>query len=76
MSGRANNRLRRRFGVALRKRRKAAGFSQDALGAASNLSGKFIGEVERSEKSVSLDSLALIARALRCTITALVRGAR
>jgi transcriptional regulator with XRE-family HTH domain len=31
--------------------------SQERLGARSGLSGKFIGEVERGEKSISIDSL-------------------
>jgi transcriptional regulator with XRE-family HTH domain len=38
--------------------------SQERLGRTSGLSGKFIGEVERGEKSISIDSLYHVAVAL------------
>lgn len=38
--------------------------SQDRLGKAAGLSGKFIGEVERGEKSISVDSLYRVSIAL------------
>jgi len=38
------------------------------------LSGKFLGEVERGEKSISLDSLAHVARALRVPLVAMLKG--
>jgi transcriptional regulator with XRE-family HTH domain len=38
--------------------------SQERLGQRSGLSGKFIGEVERGEKSISMDSLYHVAVAL------------
>jgi transcriptional regulator with XRE-family HTH domain len=44
--------------------RKQRGLSQERLGERSGLSGKFIGEVERGEKSISIDSLYHIAVAL------------
>jgi transcriptional regulator with XRE-family HTH domain len=37
--------------------RKQRALSQERLGARAGLSGKFIGEVERGEKSISIDSL-------------------
>jgi transcriptional regulator with XRE-family HTH domain len=49
----------------LRALRKQRGLSQEALGKASVLSGKFIGEVERGEKSISVDSLYHVAVALK-----------
>ena len=75
MSGRANARIRRAFGRELRAARRAAGLTQERLGARAGLSGKFVGEVERGEKSISLDSLALVARALGVGIVALVEPA-
>lgn len=67
-------RSRRILGVTVRSYRKAKGLSQMALGRKADLCGKFIGEVERGEKSISVDSLARVARALRVSLTRLVRG--
>lgn len=64
LSKRANRTLRRAFGARLRSLRHHRGFSQERLGERAGLSGKFIGEVERGQKSISLDSLAAVARAL------------
>src|SRR2546427_630834 len=52
--------------------RKIQELSQKGLGFASRMSGKFIGEVERGEKSISLDSLARVARALGVPLHELV----
>jgi len=66
--------VRKFLGQRLRALRKQHGLSQERLGHRSGLSGKFIGEVERGEKSISLDSLAHLARALRLPLVALVKG--
>jgi transcriptional regulator with XRE-family HTH domain len=52
------------LGQRLRELRKQRGLSQERLGDASSLSGKFIGEVERGEKSISIDSLYRVSAAL------------
>jgi transcriptional regulator with XRE-family HTH domain len=52
------------LGQRLRALRKQRAFSQERLGERSGLSGKFIGEVERGEKSISIDSLYHVAVAL------------
>jgi transcriptional regulator with XRE-family HTH domain len=44
--------------------RRERDWSQEKLGRRSGLSGKFIGEVERGEKSISIDSLYRVSRAL------------
>ena len=49
------------FSRRLRQLRGRRGWSQELLGAKAGRSGKFVGEVERGEKSVSLDSLAHLA---------------
>jgi transcriptional regulator with XRE-family HTH domain len=64
-SERAVPHVRKVLGERLRDLRKQRGLSQEALGRASMLSGKFIGEVERGEKSISVDSLYHVASALR-----------
>ena len=64
MSERAVKHVRKTLGERLRNLRKDRGLSQQRLGKRSNLSGKFIGEVERGEKSVSVDSLYHVSLAL------------
>jgi transcriptional regulator with XRE-family HTH domain len=56
--------VRQFLGERLRALRKARGVSQESLAAASSLSGKFIGEVERGEKSISIDSLYRVSVSL------------
>jgi transcriptional regulator with XRE-family HTH domain len=56
--------VRKFLGQRLRSLRKQRGLSQERLGQKANLSGKFIGEVERGEKSISVDSLYHLAVAL------------
>jgi XRE family transcriptional regulator, regulator of sulfur utilization len=56
MTGRAAKRVRKVLGPRLRALRKQRALSQERLGKRSGLSGKFIGEVERGEKSISLNS--------------------
>jgi transcriptional regulator with XRE-family HTH domain len=67
-SERAQPRVRANLGARLRAMRKERGLSQEGLGVASGLSGKFIGEVERAEKSISVDSLHRVGRALEVPI--------
>jgi transcriptional regulator with XRE-family HTH domain len=55
--GRAVPHVRQFLGQRVRELRKQRGLSQERLGQGSSLSGKFIGEVERGEKSISIDSL-------------------
>jgi len=74
MSARAVRSVRRNFGRRLRLLRKAGGLSQERLGDRSNLSGKFLGEVERGTKSISLDSLHHVAVALGAPLSSLIHG--
>ena len=64
MSERAVPHVRKFLGQRLRELRKERGLSQERLGQGSSLSGKFIGEVERGEKSISIDSLYRVSVAL------------
>src|SRR5439155_23384289 len=64
MSERAVKHLRSFLGQRLRALRKQRGLSQERLGERSQLSGKFIGEVERGGKSISVDSLYRVSVAL------------
>jgi transcriptional regulator with XRE-family HTH domain len=73
MSSRAVPRLRTFLARRLRAIRRARGLSQEALGERCGLSGKFIGEVERGLKSISVDSLYRVAVALRVPLDLLTR---
>ena len=64
MGERAVKHVRKFLGQRLRALRKQRLLSQERLGHRSGLSGKFIGEVERGEKSISIDSLYHVAVAL------------
>ena len=63
-SERAVPHVRQFLGQRVRELRKQRGFSQERLGVQSSLSGKFVGEVERGEKSISIDSLYKVSVAL------------
>ena len=65
---------RKLLGQALRGYRKKAGFTQERLGELANLNPKYIGEVERMEKTISVDALARIAKALKVRLADLVRN--
>ena len=56
--------VRQFLGQRVRELRKQRRLSQEALGSRSSLSGKFIGEVERGEKSISIDSLYKVSISL------------
>lgn len=77
-SSRAARHVRRFLGQRLRVLRQQRGLSQERLGTVAGLSGKFIGEVERGEKSISVDSLSRVAVALQVPLRDLidVRGER
>ena len=64
MSERAVPHVRRFLGQRLRALRKQRRLSQKDLGRRSSLTGKFIGEVERGQKSISIDSLYKVSVAL------------
>jgi XRE family transcriptional regulator, regulator of sulfur utilization len=64
LSERAIPHVRQFLGQRLRVLRKRLHVSQTVLGQRAHLSGKFIGEVERGEKSISIDSLYRVSVAL------------
>jgi XRE family transcriptional regulator, regulator of sulfur utilization len=75
---RAVKHVRKFLGQRLRALRKQRSLSQEKLGDRSGLSGKFIGEVERGEKSISIDSLYRVSVALEIPLRDLtdVRAAK
>lgn len=69
---RQTRQVRKFLGSKVRTLRQRRGWSQEALGARSGLSGKFIGEVERGEKSISVDSLYRVSVALEVPLKDLI----
>jgi transcriptional regulator with XRE-family HTH domain len=68
------NRVLARFGTRVRDLRKAKGFSQEVFAEQCGLDRTYIGGVERGERNLSLENIALIAKALGLTISELVQG--
>lgn len=66
---------RKPLAQALRHYRKRAGLTQENLGELADLNPKYIGEVERMEKTISVDALARIAKALKIRLRDLVEDA-
>jgi|SRR5215813_8712918 len=71
MNRRVTPHVRQFLGQRLRQIRKQRGLSQAKLAHGSGLSGKFIGEVERGEKSISVDSLYRVSVTLRIPLSVL-----
>jgi transcriptional regulator with XRE-family HTH domain len=61
------------LGRRIRVLRNAKGWTQEKLGAASEISYKFIGEIERGLQNPSFETLVKIAAALRITLPELFR---
>ena len=61
------------LGQAIRHYRKKAEMTQERLGELADLNPKYIGEVERMEKTISVDALARVASALKVRLRDLVR---
>jgi DNA-binding XRE family transcriptional regulator len=66
---------RKSLGQAIRSYRKKSKLTQERLGELADLNPKYIGEVERMEKTISVDALARIAAALKVRLRDLVRDA-
>lgn len=63
---------RRLLGDAIRLHRKHSGLTQEKLAELADLHPKYIGEVERGEKTISADALVRLAKALRVRLRDLV----
>jgi transcriptional regulator with XRE-family HTH domain len=60
------------LGDAIRTARKQANFSQEKLAERADLHPNYVGEVERGEKTISIDALFRIAKALKLRLSQLV----
>jgi transcriptional regulator with XRE-family HTH domain len=64
--------LVRRFGRVVRRRREAAGISQEALADEAGLHRTYISLLERGLRNPSLTVISKLARALGATMTTLI----
>jgi len=62
-----------RFGKKVRAERRKQGISQEALAEAAGVSRVYIGEVERAQKTISLEYIEKIATALRTDVWRLLQ---
>ena len=67
--------LQRQFGDSVRAERQARKLTQQELAFAADLSLTYIGEIERGQRMVSLDTLQRVARALHLTAAQLLAKA-
>ncbi len=65
---------RKVIGDAIRSRRKNAGYTQERLAEKVDLNPKYLGEVERGEKIISIEALLRIAKAVRTPVHEFFRG--
>jgi transcriptional regulator with XRE-family HTH domain len=63
-----------RFGLNVRRRREAAGLSQEALAEKAELDRTYISGIERGVRNPTLLSAARVASALKTTLSQLVNG--
>jgi transcriptional regulator with XRE-family HTH domain len=66
---------RKALAQAIRQYRREAKLTQEQLAESAELSANFVGEIERMEKTVSVDALARIAAALNVRIRDLFKDA-
>jgi transcriptional regulator with XRE-family HTH domain len=63
--------LRTRLGLAVRRLRQRAGYSQESFADACGLHRTYMGSVERGERNISLDNIQKIAAALGISLSQL-----
>lgn len=61
------------FAKALRDRRSELQLSQEGLADLAGVHRTYVGQLERAEKNVSIDSMERVATALKCPLWSLLR---
>ena len=67
-------RHRKLIGDAIRFHRKNAGLTQEKLAEAVDLNPKYLGEIERGEKIISIEALLRIAKAVKTPVQVFFRN--
>ncbi len=67
-------RHRKLIGEAIRLHRKNARLTQETLAEAVNLNSKYLGEIERGEKIISIEALLRIAKTVKTPVQEFFRG--
>ena len=62
------------IGEAIRFHRKTVGYTQEKLAERVNLNPKYLGEIERGEKIISIEALLRIAKAVKAPVPEFFRG--
>jgi transcriptional regulator with XRE-family HTH domain len=68
----SSRKIYRVLGETVRIRRKKARLSQEQLAEKADLTRNYIGDIERAEKKITLETLAEIAKALKCRVRDLI----
>ena len=66
--------IQKRIGSTVRRLRLKRGWSQDVFADRSGLNRAHVGEIERGESNVTIQTLKIVADTLEVRITDLVRG--
>lgn len=66
---------RQLLGLAIRRRRKELGLSQEGLAEIADVHRNFVGHIERGEQNLSIDSLVRFSAALKTSLAAIFADA-
>jgi transcriptional regulator with XRE-family HTH domain len=64
----SSRRIYRVLGETVRAKRKKFRLSQEQLAEKADLTRNYIGDIERAEKKITLETLAKLAKALKCRV--------
>jgi transcriptional regulator with XRE-family HTH domain len=64
----SSRKIYRTVGASIRARREKFRLSQEQLAEKADVTRNYIGDIERAEKKVTLETLAKIAKALKCRV--------
>lgn len=62
------------LGLRIREKRKACGWTQEALADNAGIDRSYIGGVERGERNLTFNVLCQICEALHCDVATLTKG--
>jgi transcriptional regulator with XRE-family HTH domain len=68
-----STRARRAFAKNMKEKRLEKGLSQEGLAERVGLHRTYIGSVERGERNISIDNMSRIAKALKVSLSDLIR---